>query len=157
MKNILLFTLLQLMLLSSCASISTSAEVPTMTPVDTGLTAVETVNTFYTLINDAQTEDDLTVPWNMLTLAAQCNPREQCNLFKFQEKRWPNKVLYKLYDCGSNRVVAEEMQYPRDVDMSAAGDAQYWKYQLTEVEGVLLISDIRKTPTPDDNCMLVVN
>jgi len=147
------FVLMVVVLFTSCTS--TTTEIPIMTPEGALSRSVETMDTYYKLINDAQTEDDLTIPWNMLTLEAQCNPRDPCSLFGFQNRQWPTKVLYKLYDCGSNRVVAEEMQYPRDADISAAGDPQYWKYQLVELEGVMMISNVRKSQVPGEDCVLV--
>jgi hypothetical protein len=155
MKKILMFILLFVVLSASCTPFSTN--VPTVTPTSSGSNAVETIDTFYTLINNAQTENDLVQPWHMMTLEEQCNPRDQCMSYRFQDRWWPNKVLYKLYDCGSNSVVAQEMQYPRDADVSAAGNAQYWKYQLVEAEDAMLISDIRKAQVPGNDCVLVTN
>lgn len=155
MKKFLAFIFLLAMLSTSCTP--SAAKAPTIIPEGSVSNAVEAIDTFYTLINDAQTENDLVEPWHMLTLEEQCNPRDQCQFFMFKDRRWPNKVFYKLYDCGSNSVVAEEMQYPRDADISAAGDAQYWKYQLIEAEGGMLISDIRKAQGPEDDCVLAVS
>jgi len=145
----LLFTFL-----TSCTSNFT--EEPTVTLEGYLSNAIEAMDAYYTKINSAQTEDDLTEPWNMWTLDAQCNPREQCSLFRFQDMRWPNKVLYKLYDCGSNRVIAEEMKYPRDADESEAGVPEYWKYQLVEFDGAMVISGVRKTQALGDDCALAV-
>ena len=155
MKKYLLPLLSTLVFFTSCTSAATEA--PTATPVGSVANAVETINTFYTLINDAQTENDLIQPWQMLTPETQCNPRDQCQLFMFTDRHWPNKVLYKLYDCGQNSVVAEEMQYPRDADASATGDAQYWKYQVIETEDGMKISGIRKAQVPGNDCVLVTN
>ena len=155
MKKKLMSILLLVILSASCTPFA--AKVPTMTPVGSVSNAVETIDTFYILINDAQTENDLIQPWHMMTLEEQCNPRDQCSSYRFQDRWWPNKVLYKLYDCGFNSVVAEEMQYPRDADVSAAGNAQYWKYQLVESEEAMLISDIHKAQVPGNNCVLVTN
>ena len=155
MEKNLVSILLLVVLSASCTPFS--AKMPTVTPVGYVPNAVETLDTFYTLINDAQTENDLIQPWHMLTLEEQCNPRDQCSSYRFQDRWWPNKVLYKLYDCGLNNVVAEEMQYPRDVDASAAGNAQYWKYQLIETEETILISDIRKAQIPGDDCALMID
>ena len=126
-----------------------------MTPSGSGLSVIRTMETYYSLINDAQTKDDLTEPWNMWTLDAQCNPREQCSLFRFEDIRWPIRVIYKLYDCGSNRVIAEEMPYPRDADESAIGNTEYWKYQLGEFDEVMMISDVRKSQPPGEDCVLI--
>jgi len=147
------FTLLLVALFTSCAPNPT--EVPTLTPVGSVSAALETMDKYFMLINTAETKDDLTEPWNMWTLEAQCNPREQCSLFRFQDMRWPNKVLYKLYDCGSDRVIAEEMPYPRDADESAVGDTEYWRYQLGEFDEVMMISDVRKSQPPGEDCVLI--
>jgi len=154
MKKNLMFILSLAVFSASCIPFVVNA--PTMTPVGSLSGAVETIDTYYTLINDAQTENDLIKPWHMWTLDAQCNPREQCSLYRFQDRRWPNKVLYKLYDCGFNSVVAEERQYSRDADASAAEDVIYWKYQLVQVERAMLISDVRTAQGPGDDCALIV-
>jgi len=146
--------LLRAALFTSCPS--TATEIPTITPEGTLSRAVETMHT-YKLINDAWTEDDLTESWNIWTHNAQCYPREQCGLFRFQDGRWSSKVLYKLYECGSNRVVAEELRYPRKGDVPTAGEAQDWKYQLGEFDGVILISDVHIVSDPWDDWVLALN
>jgi hypothetical protein len=148
-KKIILSALLFLVLFTSCAP----ASAPTLTVVD----AVATVDKFYKLINDAQTKDDLVEPWVMLTSEEQCNPRDKCELANFQTIWWQWKVSYKLYGCSSNRVVAEEIRYPReDNSSSVTATSQYWEYQLVEFEEKIMISDRYFTQAPGGDCVLMI-
>ena len=155
MKRILVRTVLFVFFITACTPAPEPVSIPT--PVDFMAPSVEMIDTFYKIINNAQAKDDLFASWDMLTNEAQCNAREKCEYVNFQATWQDSKVAYKLYDCGSDRVVAEEMRYPRDGDVSMAGEAQYWKYQLVEFDGVLMISDVRKSQVPGEDCALVVN
>lgn len=125
MKWILLCTLLFVFFLSACAP--ASEPVPTPTPVGFKAPYVELVDTFYKIINNTQTKDDLFESWDMLTNEAQCNPREKCEYANFQIKWQDSKAAYKLYDCGSNRVIVEETRYPRrDSSPLTSAVSRFW-------------------------------
>jgi hypothetical protein len=93
----------------------------------------------------------------MLTSEEQCNPRDKCELENFQTIWWQWKVSYKLYGCSSNRVVAEEIRYPRgDNSSSVTATSQYWEYQLVEIEEKIMISDRYFTQAPGGDCVLMI-
>jgi len=142
--------------LPSCAPGAT--EVPTVTPVGAVSTAVETVDAYLTLINDAQTDYDFNEPWSMLTPAGQCSdPRDFCTMFNFGDRMIKWKTVYKLFDCGSNLVLAEEFLYPREAEPSSASTPQYWKYQVVENDDGWLISDIYRGKGLEDDCFLAID
>lgn len=154
MKRIFPFTLLFVFSITACAP--ATEPVPTPTPVGFTAPSVEVIDTFYTSINNAQTQDDLFVSWDLLTNEAQCNPREKCELSNFQKKWWESKAAYKLYDCGPNYVIAEETRYSRnDGSLSTPAPPKFWRYQLVETADGLMIKDISGTQSPGDDCVLV--
>ena len=152
MNKLLLF-LLMLVFVTSCSP----APEPAPISNDASLSAVATIDRFYTLINMAQAENDFGKPWDMLSFEDQCNARYQCNLDKFQARWWPSKVFYRLYDCGSNTVMAAEMRYPRDTDPSTLpAVSQYWTYELIDSDGTMLIGKTRLSQAPGDGCILAI-
>ena len=156
MKRCLFASILLIVLVSSC--VPTSTPTPAPAPADAISPAVATIDTFYQYINDAQSPNDLGKPWDMYTLEAMCNPRDYCDLTIFTDRWWSSKLNYRLYDCGNNRVIAEEMRYPRDNDSTVApAKPQYWKYQLIEVEGRWMIDDTSARKSLDAECMLVID
>ena len=157
MKTILRFTLLLIVLLSACAPVS--MPVSTSTPTDPMVTSVEAVDNFYKKINEAQTEMELLVAYNMFTNEAMCSPKiaANCDTFKFQDRWWPVKVAYKIYDCGDNVVIAEETRSPRDPNVPATPDApRYSRFKLVQSETGLLIDDLSLTKAPGDGCVLAL-
>ena len=150
MKRNLLLTLLLVLLITSCAP--TPAPVPALTTES----AVATVDKFYKYINDAQNEDGLFKSWTLLSVAEQCNPRDQCVLSRFQENWWPWKVVYELYGCSPTRVVAKETLISRTGDTTVSPPApRYWEYQITESETGLVINDKRVAQAPGSDCVLM--
>jgi len=151
MKKQFLFILLFSVLVTSCAS---PAPVPTPTTAD----AVATVEKFYKIINDAQTKDDLIPSWVMLTLEGQCSdPKGFCTLTYFQENWWRWKVNYELYGCSPTRVVVKETLIPRGDNATSTPPApRYWEYQLVETESGMMINDRRFTPSPGEDCVLMI-
>jgi len=153
MNRIILFILLVALLVTSCAS-PAPAPVPTVTVAD----AVATVEKFYKIINDAQTQDGLIPSWVMLTSEEQCNPRDQCTLAFFQKNWWQWKVVYSLYGCSPTHVVAQETLIPREDNATSTPPApRYWGYQLIETESGMMISDRRLVQAPEDDCVLMVD
>jgi len=150
------FILLLAAILTSCAPNAT--EVPTMTPVGTVSAAVETVDRYLTLINDAQTDYDFNEPWSMLTPAGQCSdPRDFCTMFNFGDRMIKWTTVYRLFDCGSDLVLAEEFLYLREAEPSSDSTLQYWKYQVVENDDVLLINDIYREKGLKDECFLAID
>lgn len=158
MRKIVFFTLSLLFSFAACAP--ATDPVPTSTPVGYVAPAVEVVDKFYKAINEAQTEADLLVPFNMLTTIAMCNYRivPYCDATMFQTKWWKLKVTYKLYDCGNNDVISEEMLYPRsDSSPSTPAAPKFWRYELVQNEEGGLINDITATQTPGEGCVLALD
>jgi hypothetical protein len=158
LKKILLSTLLFCTLLTSCVPASTPIIpiFPTIMPVASTASAVAIVDEFYTLINDAQSKNDFGKPWDLLSNESQCSPVNKCDLSYFQDRWWQSKVVYTLYDCGPNRVAAQELKYPREADpASANGSPKYWLYLLSDFEGRLMISEIDLIQAPGAECVLV--
>jgi len=150
------FTLLLAAIFTSCAPNAT--EVSTATPIGAVSVAVEIVDRYLTLINDAQTDFDFNEPWNMLTPEGQCiDPRDFCTMFNFGERMMKSKAVYNLFDCASNLVLAEEFLYPREADPSSEPTLQYWKYQVVENDDTWLINDIYRGKGLEDDCFLVID
>lgn len=155
MKKSILVTVLFIALLSACAPAATLA--PTAMPVESLSPAVVTMDMFYTFINAAETVEDFILPWNMLTLDEQCNPRDKCDIQYFHAKWSVSKVYYRLYDCGPTVVTAEEMRYPRETNPSSLpADSKFWTYELVDYDGVLMIGDTYLTKKPEEGCVLAI-
>lgn len=155
MYKIMLFMLSFLLFFTACAP------APTSTPAPLGSTTayVGTVDTFYRRINEAQTETDLLLAFNLLTTHAMGNPKivPANDASKFQAKWWKSKVSYKLYDCGANVVFAEETLYPRSDSPSAAPAApRLLRFDLMQNEEGILINDITHADAPGEGCVLVL-
>jgi hypothetical protein len=157
MKKLLLSSLVLLTLGTACAPAFTP--VPTAPPAtDTISPAVITVDMFYTFVNEAQSPEELGLPWNMLTLDEQCNPRDKCELTNFTNTWWESKALYKLYSCDTNIVVVEEMRYSRDANRPIAMiDSRYWTFELVDNGGLLLISKRYTVNALGDECVLAID
>ena len=66
-------------------------------------------------------------------------------------------MVYKLYDCGDNVVIAEEMRYPRsDASPSTPAALKFSRFKLKQTEDGLLIDDISPAQAPGDGCVLFV-
>jgi hypothetical protein len=157
MKKFIIPALVMLALLAACAPSAT----PTPAPVadDAAISpAVITVDMFYTFINAAQSPEELGLPWNMLSLDEQCNPRDKCELTNFTNTWWASKAAYRLYGCETNIVVVEEMLYARDAAQpSAMTDARFWTFELTESNGLFLINKRYPVKEPGEECVLAID
>ena len=157
MKKILLTSFLLTMFLAACAPAATPTPAPTANASAVSQ-AVVAVDMFYTFINVAQTQDDLGLPWGMLTNEAQCNAIDKCEMSAFQGRWWESKIIYRLYGCGANTVLVEGMLYPRTDDAPAKmTDPDYWTYKLSDTGGVLLISKISSSNAPGADCVLALD
>jgi hypothetical protein len=158
MKKSLPFVLLFFAFLVAC--VPAAAPAPTSTADDTLSAAVATTEKFYTLINAAQNQDELGRPWGLLSLTEQCNPRDGgCDLSYFQAAWWPSQVLYRVFTCGSDQVVAEQRLYPRGSDPASAGsDSKYIRFEFSKNEdGALVINKRSTVDAPGAECKLVVD
>lgn len=155
MNKIMPFMLLFLLFFSACAP------APTSTPAPLGATSafVETVDTFYRRINEAQSEVDVLLAFNLLTTMAMGNPKivPLGDVSKFQDKWWKVTVSYKLYDCGENVVFAEETLYPRsDSSPVTPTPPHFMRFDLVQSEEGILISNIARADAPAEGCVLVL-
>lgn len=151
------FSLLLIVLLSACAP--ASKPVPISTPASPIISPVEVVDNFYKKINEAQTETEILAAYNMFTNEAMCNPKiaANCDTTKFQNKWWQVKVTYKLYDCGDNVVIAEEIRYSRDPSAPSTPDApKFSRFKLVQTEEGLLIDDLSLAQAVADGCILAL-
>jgi hypothetical protein len=142
------------------ACVPEAASTPTPTSQEFLSADVATVEKFYTLINAAQNQGELGKAWDLLSITEQCNPRDGgCDLSYFQAAWWPSQVLYRVYTCGSDRVVAEERLYPRASDpASASSDSRYVRYQFGQTEeGTLVINKRSTDEAPGAECELAVD
>lgn len=154
MRKVLFASMLLIVLVSACGPTPTS--VPT--PVGAVSSAAQALDEYYQEINAAQSQNDFGKPWDMLTNEEQCNFRYKCDLSYFQNFWGKSKVKYRLYDCGSDRVLAEEMYYPREGDSnSAVTGTKFWKFQLVELEGRWMIDDTSAKQGPLAECSLVID
>jgi len=150
MKKSLIFIILCNVIFAACASPVTP------TPVEPNLRSVETVEAFYMLVNNAQTEDDIKEAWNMLADNEQCNARYKCQYPIFQKLWWQWKTDYKLYDCGDNQVYAEVVRYPGDGNPSTdSAKTQSWMIKLVEMENNMMIDTTTLTQSNGDGCVLL--
>ena len=128
------------------------------TPIPQFSKAIETVNSFFTWINDAQTKEDLLNAWNIESTEFQCSEPAGCDPTGFQNFWIDWKVRYKLYDCGSNIIATEQIYYPRDpFSNSKPTDVLYRKYKLAEEDGQLKIITGENIPDPSGTCPLVIS
>jgi hypothetical protein len=153
MNKIMLVTLSFLLFFTACAP------APTATPAPIGSTSafVETVDAFYRKINEAQTEADVLLAFNMLTTLAMGNPKivPLGDASKFQDKWWKVKVSYKLYDCGANVVFVEETLYPRsDSSPVTPTPPHFLRFDLMQNEEGILINNITRADAPGEGCVL---
>jgi hypothetical protein len=154
MKKFLL-SLVLLVLLVSCSPASNEAVTP---DASVASPAVVTVDMFYTFINVAQAPEELGMSWGMMTNEAQCSAINKCELSNFQTRWWASKAVYKVYSCGSNSVLVEEMLYPRaDAAPTEISDPNYWTYSLSDSGGIMMISKISKSKAPGDECILALD
>jgi len=149
--------ILFLFLVLACSACrATSTPIPDQTLEPSGTADVTVVEEFYRSINEAQSQGDLGRPWDMMTNQAQCNPRDKCELGYFEQIWWKSKAAYKIYDCDANRVIVQEVRYPRDAASASTPTApRFWSYQLSEVDGVLMIAGISALQALGDECVLV--
>lgn len=155
MNTIMLFMLSFLLFFTACAP------APTSTPAPLGSTSayVETVDTFYRKINEAQTEADVLLAFNLLTTMAMGNSKivPLGDASRFQQKWWKVKVSYKLYDCGENVVFAEETLYPRsDSSPVTPTPPHFVRFDIMQNEEGILISNITRADAPGEGCVLVL-
>lgn len=164
-RTFLAFQFLFIMFLASCAPTPVPVYFPTLIPdavsaptIVTAFPVAATVETFYKLINGAQSPDDFSAPWDMLTNDEQCNPPEKCELSYFQTRWMESKVIYKIYECGPDHAIVEERLYPRTADPASAGpEAKLIRFQLAQGEEKIFISDRRMVPALEEGCVLVID
>lgn len=155
MKKFFLPALIILALLASCAPTATPAPVADESAISP---AVITVDMFYTFINTAQSPEELGLPWNMLSLEEQCNPRDKCELTNFTNTWWASKAAYRLYGCDTDIVIVEEMLYARDAAQpTTMTDARFWTFELTESSGLFLINKRSPVNAPGEECVLAID
>ena len=157
MKKFFLPALVIFVLLASCAPSTTSTPAPVAD--DSAISpAVISVDMFYTFINAAQTPEELSLSWNMLTLEEQCNPRDKCELTNFTNTWWESKAAYMLYNCGTDIVVVEEMLYDRDAAQpSVMTDSRFWTFELVDSSGLFLINKRYPVKAPGEECVLAID
>lgn len=161
--NLLLFLLTAL--LASCAPTPAPVYIPTFIPTAASappsvstLPVVAMVETFYKLINDAQSPNDFNAAWDMLTNEEQCNPPEKCELSYFQEKWMESKVTYKIYDCGPDHAIVEERLYPRTADPASTNpEAKLIRFQLAQTDEETLISNRKMVLALEEGCVLAID
>ncbi|RJP47726.1 MAG: hypothetical protein C4583_16375 [Anaerolineaceae bacterium] len=157
MKKFILPALVILALLAACAPSAT----PTPTPVadESAISpAVITVDMFYTFINAAQSPEELGLPWNMLTIEEQCNPRDDCDLTNFTNTWWESMAAYRLYSCGTDIIVVEEMLYARDAAQpTTMTDSRFWTFELIDNDGLFLINKRYPVKGPGEECILAID
>ena len=155
MKKSLLPALVMLALLAACAPNAT----PTPVADDSAISpAVITVDMYYTFITAAQSPEELGLPWNMLSLDEQCNPRDKCELTNFTNTWWASKAAYRIYSCDTNIVIVEEMLYARDAAQpSEITDSRFWTFELVDSNGLFLISKRYPVNAPEDECVLAID
>ena len=155
MNKVMPFMFLFLLFFTACAP----APTPTPAPIGTTSAFVETVDTFYRRINEAQSEVDVLLAFNLLTTMAMGNPKivPLADVSKFQDKWWELKVSYKLYDCGEDVVFAEETLYPRsDSSPVTSTPPHFMRFDLVQSEEGILISNITRADAPRESCVLVL-
>jgi hypothetical protein len=155
MNKIVFFMLSFLLFFTACAP------APTSTPAPLGSTSafVGTVDAFYRKINEAQTEADVLLAFNLLTTMAMGNSKivPLGDASKFQEKWWKVTVSYTLYDCGANVVFAEETLYPRsDSSPVTPTPPHSVRFDLMQDEEGILISNITRADVPGEGCVPVL-
>ena len=156
MKNIAGFVVFFLFL-SACAPAAVGTTPVQQTDGDLSL-SVQKLDVFYTGINEAQSKDEFYAPWDMLTSRTQCFPRYACDISYFQDWWWQWKVAYKLYDCGSNRVIAEELRYPRTGSAAAEEiKPQFWRYEMVVSDERWMINEIKFSQPPGSECPLALD
>lgn len=155
MKKFFLPALAILALLASCSPTTSPTAAPNAEAISP---AVITVDMFYTFINTAQSPEELGLPWNMLSLDEQCNPRDKCELTNFTNTWWVSKAVYKLYSCDTNIVIVEEMLYARDsVQPTTMADSRFWTFELVDNDGLFLINKRYSVQAPGDGCVLAID
>ena len=155
MNKVMPFMFLFLLFFTACAPAPTS----TPAPLESTSTFVETVDAFYRRINEAQSEVDVLLAFNLLTTMAMGNPKivPLADVSKFQDKWWELKVSYKLYDCGEDVVFAEETLYPRsDSSPVTSTPPHFMRFDLVQSEEGILISNITRADAPRESCVLVL-
>jgi len=159
MKKIQLLALLLLVFLAACTPAATPTSAPVPTADDASFSpAVATVDMFYTLINVAQSSEELGTPWYILTPEEQCNPLYNCETTNFQTNWWQSHVVYRLYNCGPTTVIAEELRYPRSGSRpSTMTGSKYWNYALVDDSGLLMVSKVSATKAPGSECILALD
>ncbi len=154
-------------LLISCAPTPAPIYLPTFIPTSASTAAssaevklpvVQIVETYYKQINAAQSPNDLGKPWDLLSTKEQCNPRDGCDLSYFQTRWWEWKVIYKIYECGSNTVIVEESRYPREADPATATlKSSFVRFQLIQGEEKIFINKRQTVIEMDEGCVLAID
>ena len=166
MKHSYLLLFLLATLLASCTPTPAPIYFPTLMPtaasapssVPATLPVAATVETFYKLINNAQSPNDFNAPWDMLTNEEQCNTPEKCDLSYFQEKWMESKVIYKIYECSPDHAIVEERLYPRTADPALASpNSRLIRFQLAQADEKIFISNRKTVFALEEGCILAVD
>ena len=147
---------------------STPTETPTpffATPTETTTPTQEMVipesivvmNNYYKSINSASTKDELEISWGYLTTELQCNSNDKCSFTEYRDWWWDWRVIYNLYDCGSNRVEVELTYTPRTPSLSSTPTGPvYVLYQLIEKGQSLKINEGQLLESHNTTCNFVL-
>jgi hypothetical protein len=120
------------------ATSAPATEVPTATATQIPISpAVQTIDQYFTYINEAGLDDDLRQAWDLLTPKFQCSS-SKCDYNDFRNFWWKNQVQYELYDCGASKVAAKVVYYARNSTPTAK--PFYLNLELLEEDGQLKIN-----------------
>jgi len=138
-----------------------STSTPILSPTPQYSDAIVVIENFYGWINESGNMADLIRSWNLETSGEngfQCKEAAGCSFSQFQDDWWKWKVLYKLYDCGSNIVDAKLQTYSRDPILATTpGSPFYIRYQLADVAGQLKINGGVPIEGPGADCPLIIS
>jgi hypothetical protein len=140
-------------------STKTSINSPTLPYSD----AIIVMTNFYNWINNAGNSDDLIKSWNLETTGENgFQQREWAagKLSNFQYFWWQWKVQYKLFDCGSNVVIAEIVYYSRNTKITPtpSESTKIFKFQLVvDDDRQLKIDSSTSIEGPGVECILSIS
>jgi hypothetical protein len=128
-------------------------EIPTETATQIPISpAVQTIDQYFTYINEAGVDDDLRQAWDLLTPKFQCSS-SKCDYNDFRNFWWKNQVQYELYDCGASKVAAKVVYYARNSTPTAK--PFYLNLELLEEDGQLKINGASTDTGISSSCELV--
>jgi hypothetical protein len=116
--------------------------------------AVALTRQYFDLINQAEDEQDLAVPWDLLTNRAQMNPVGLFELSYFQEYWWPLQAEYEIYTCSPTLIDVVLSIHPRGQPASAEDEIKIYQFEMIVLEDGLRIDHMRFIPQVDEGCVL---